>query len=91
MDKHHASGAAPHYTLGLDTVEIDAVLDACGLVGAVLKAVAPELNTRSAARLLAEATRHEYHNEPLTRSILVEVARALQRREQQEASGPDAR
>jgi hypothetical protein len=81
MEKHNPSGPAPHYTLGLDTVEIDAVLAACGLVGTVLKAVAPELNTRSAARLLAEATRHEYHNEPLTRSILVEVARALQQRE----------
>ncbi|GGY65168.1 hypothetical protein OU994_15150 [Pseudoduganella sp. SL102] len=83
MEKHHTSGPAPHYTLGLEKVEIDDVLDACGVVGAVLKAVAPDLNTRSAARLLAEATRLEYHNEPLTRSILVEVARALQRRETQ--------
>lgn len=83
MEKHHASGLAPHYTLGLDKVEIDAVLEACGLVGAVLKAVAPELNARAAARLLAEATRREHHNEPLTRSILVEVARALQRRDMQ--------
>lgn len=83
MEKHDASGPAPHYTLGLDKVGIDDVLEACGLVGAVLKAVAPDLNTRSAARLLAEATRHEYHDAPLTRSILVEVARALQRRDLQ--------
>lgn len=90
MQKHHPSGPAPHYTLGLEKVEIDEVLDACGLVGAVLKAVAPDLNARSAARLLAEATRHEYHNEPLTRTILVEVARALQRRESQAASASES-
>lgn len=78
---HHASGIAPHYTLGLDQVEIDAVLEACELVGRVLKTVAPEINARAAARLLAEASRNEHHDEPLVRSILVEVARALQRRE----------
>lgn len=80
MDKHIPSGIAPHYRLGLDKVEIDAVLEACELVGRVLQGVAPELNTRSAARLLSEATRDEHHDAPLTRSILVEVARALQRR-----------
>ncbi|GGY03280.1 hypothetical protein GJV26_01020 [Massilia dura] len=80
MDKHYASGGTPHYKLGLDKVEMDAVLEACELVGRVLQAAEPELNVRSAARLLSEATRNEYHDEPLTRSILVEVARALQRR-----------
>jgi hypothetical protein len=80
MEKHLASGTAPHYTLGLAKVEIDAVLDACELVGRVLQTVAPEVNVLSVARLLNEATRDEYHDEPLTRSILVEVARALQRR-----------
>jgi hypothetical protein len=80
MDKHATSGLASHYRLGLDKVEIDAVLEAAELVGRVLHAVAPEVNARSAARLLNEATREEYHDEPLTRSILVEVARALQRR-----------
>lgn len=81
MEKQHAGGAAPHITLGLDTVEIDAVLEACELVGRVLKGVSPELNARTAARLLTEATRDEHHDAPLTRSILVEVARALQRRD----------
>ena len=80
MDKHHASGTAPRITLGLDLVEIDAVLEACELVGQVLQSAAPDGNARAAARLLAEATRDVHHDEPLTRSILVQVARALQRR-----------
>lgn len=80
MEKHTASGTAPHYRLGLDKVEIDAVLEACELLGRVLQGVAPETNARSVARLLNEATREEHHDAPLTRSILVEVARALQRR-----------
>lgn len=83
MEKHHASGGLPHFTLGLDQVAIDDVLEACELVGRLLRSVAPETNARSAARLLAEATRHELHDEPLVRSILVEVARALQRRDLQ--------
>jgi hypothetical protein len=78
MDKHHASGLAPRYTLGLETVEIDAVLAACELVGTVLRTAAPEANARAAARLLAEATRDVHHDDSLTRSILVQVARALQ-------------
>ena len=81
MDNRHAGGATPHIKLGLDTVEIDAVLEACELDGRVLKSVSPELNARAAARLLTEATRDEHHDAPLTRSILVEVARALQRRD----------
>lgn len=81
MDKHHdASGGAPRYKLGLDKVEIDAVLEACELVGQVLQAMSPDSSTRVAARLLAEATRDEHHDEPLKRSVLVQVARALQRR-----------
>lgn len=83
MDKYQNSGTAPHYRLGLEQVAIDDVLEACELVGRVLRAVAPELNPRAAARLLAEASRHEHHDAPLTRSILVEVARALQRRDLQ--------
>ncbi|QBE66821.1 hypothetical protein EWM63_30825 [Pseudoduganella lutea] len=81
MDKHHASGATPHIKLGLDTVDVDAVLEACELVGRVLRGMSPEQNARTAARLLTEATRDEHHDAPLTRSILVEVARALQRRD----------
>ncbi|WP_338760923.1 hypothetical protein [Massilia sp. METH4] len=81
MEKHQASGAVPHYKLGLEQVAMDDVLEACELVGRVLRAVAPDMNARAAARLLAEATRLEHHDEPLTRSILVEVARALQRRD----------
>lgn len=80
MDKQHASGAAPRITLGLEKVEIDAVLEACELVGHVLQSVVPDEKARAAARLLTEATRDAHHDEPLTRSILVQVARALQRR-----------
>ncbi|QBQ34917.1 hypothetical protein [Pseudoduganella plicata] len=79
MENETLTGAEPHYTLGLRQVEIDAVLDACDLVGRVLQA-APENNARAAARLLAEASRTEHRDAPLTRSILVQVARALQRR-----------
>ncbi|AXA91140.1 hypothetical protein [Massilia sp. YMA4] len=79
MDKETLMGAEPHYTLGLREVEIDAVLDACDLVGRVLQS-APGNNARAAARLLAEASRAEHRDAPLTRSILVQVARALQRR-----------
>ena len=82
MDNHHASGLGPRYTLGLDTVAIDAVLEACELVGSVLQSAAPEANARAAARLLAEATRDVHHDDTLTRSILVQVARALQARRQ---------
>lgn len=78
-----SAGAIPHYRLGLRKVEIDAVLDACDLVGRVLQA-APENNARAAARLLAEASREQHRDAPLTRSILVQVARALQRRELQQ-------
>jgi hypothetical protein len=83
MHKLHASGTAPRYTLGLERVEIDAVLEACELVGNVLQAVAPDVKTRAAARLLTEATRDEHHDAPLTRSILVQVARALQQHDDQ--------
>ena len=79
MDNETTTGAEPHYTLGLRKVEIDAVLDACDLVGRVLKA-APENNARAVARLLTEASQEKYRDAPLTRSILVQVARALQRR-----------
>lgn len=79
MENETLTGAEPHYTLGLRKVEIDAVLDACDLVGRVLQD-APENNARAAARLLAEASRDEHREAPLTRSILVQVARALQRR-----------
>jgi len=79
MENETLTGTEPHYTLGLRKVEIDAVLDACDLVGRVLQA-APENNARAAARLLAEASREEHREAPLTRSILVQVARALQRR-----------
>jgi hypothetical protein len=79
MENETLTGAEPHYTLGLRQVEIDAVLEACDLVGRVLQAV-PENNARGAARLLAEASRVEHRDAPLTRSILVQVARALQRR-----------
>ena len=82
MENEMPMGAEPHYTLGLRKVEIDAVLHACDLVGRVLQA-APENNARAAARLLTEASREEHRDAPLTRSILVQVARALQRRELQ--------
>jgi len=78
-----STGALSHYRLGLRKVEIEAVLDACDLVGRVLQA-APENNARAAARLLAEASREQHREAPLTRSILVQVARALQRRELQQ-------
>lgn len=79
MENELQMGEEPHYTLGLKKVEIDAVLDACDLVGRVLQA-APGNNARAAARLLNEASREEHRDAPLTRSILVQVARALQRR-----------
>ncbi len=72
--------STPRYTLGLQTVDIDAVLAACELVGQVLRSLAPDTNTRAAAKLLAEAAREEHHDEALTRSMLVQVARTLQRR-----------
>jgi hypothetical protein len=81
MDKHYAHHSSPHYTLGLDKVGIDAVLEACELAGRVIRSVAPDADTRCAARLLAEASSDIHRDEPLTRSILVEVARALQRRQ----------
>ena len=76
----NTTAAVPRYRLGLRNVEIDAVLDACDLVGRVLKA-APDNNARAVARLLVEAAREQHRTAPLTRSILVQVARALQRRD----------
>ncbi|TWI69528.1 hypothetical protein IP91_00597 [Pseudoduganella lurida] len=83
MNKSHTCGSAPPYTLGLETVGIDDVLQACDLVGQLLQAVSPDANPRAAARLLAEASSAEHHNNPLARTILVQVARALQRRDLQ--------
>lgn len=86
MDNNHdkpdppAPGTLPRYCLGLQKVEIAAVLEACELVGHLLRSGAPEANASAAARLLTEASRDEHHDETLTRSILVQVARTLQRR-----------